>query len=605
MSVQVDDGAHRRVGALFTPGAIGPVVIRNRTVMPPITTRYADDEGFVTDDLIAYYSARGRGGAGLIVVEMASPEPVGRHRRRELSIYDDRFVPGLTRLASEIKAAGARVSIQLGHGGGHTREDICGEHPIAPSAIPHWVMETTGQTIVPREMSKARIDETIEAFVEAARRAQTCGFDMVELHAAHGYLISQFLCPAENLRADEYGGSLENRARFGLEVIRRIRSRVPGLPIVFRANVDDHFPGGLAPVEGVEVCRLAAAAGADAIHVTAGHYRSRPSAAVMIPPMAYAEGVFLDHAAKVRRVVDVPVIAVGRLGNPDVATGALDSAAADFVALGRPLLADPEWVSKVEAGRAVRRCLACNTCVDEMRGGARLGCLVNPSAGRERFHDPEGMPVGERIAVVGAGPAGLSYAALVAGRNRVTVFEQSDRAGGAFRYAGRAPLFQDVEADAASLDVFVDELERACRERGVEFHYDVDVTGRPGLLDPFSRIVIATGAAYRYGLGPVARWLLNSGWARRRPLSRLFRNPRLRNWFYYRARRPSETARLIKNGAGGSVSIIGDAARPGKGGEAIAAAFSLAFGTADDPGAPPAPPGHPSTKRRIMSASSR
>src|SRR6202041_2939415 len=188
--------------------------------MPPMTTRTADAEGFVTDDSVAYYMARVQGGVGLITVEMASPEKCGRHRRHEVGIYDDRFLPGLTRLVGEIHRGGAKASIQLGHAGGHTRADICGETPIAPSAIPHPVYEITNATILPEAMSIARIAETIAAFAAAAARAKAAGFDCVEIHAAHGYLISQFHTPFENLRTDEFGGSLVNRARFGLNVLR-------------------------------------------------------------------------------------------------------------------------------------------------------------------------------------------------------------------------------------------------------------------------------------------------------------------------------------------------------------------------------------------------
>src|SRR2546421_8525234 len=168
-----------RLNVLLPPARIGGVEIKTRIVMPPMTTRTADDDGYVTDDTIAYYAARAQGGVGLITAEMASPERAGRHRRRELGIYDDRFLPGLTRLVDAIHRGGAKASIQLGHGGGHTRRDICGETPIAPSAIPHPVYETTFEIIVPQEMTLARIQETIAAFVAAARRAQAAGCGLV------------------------------------------------------------------------------------------------------------------------------------------------------------------------------------------------------------------------------------------------------------------------------------------------------------------------------------------------------------------------------------------------------------------------------------------
>src|SRR5499427_2687019 len=211
---------------LLTPGRIGSVEIKNRIVMAPMTTRLADDDGFVTEHAVNYYMARVRGSVGLVTVEMASPTRAGRHRRRELGIYDDRFLRGLTLLTAAIRAGGAKASIQLGHGGGHTRLDICGETPLAPSAIPHPVFEITDETIVPKEMSVQDIESTVAGFATAAARAEEAGFDCVEIHAAHGYLISQFVTPFENRRTDAYGGSLENRVRFGLEVLRAVKAAV-------------------------------------------------------------------------------------------------------------------------------------------------------------------------------------------------------------------------------------------------------------------------------------------------------------------------------------------------------------------------------------------
>jgi 2,4-dienoyl-CoA reductase-like NADH-dependent reductase (Old Yellow Enzyme family) len=213
---------------------------------------------------------------GLITVEMGSPERVGRHRFRELGVYDDRFLPGLQRLANTLHDAGALVSVQLGHGGSRARRAVSDETPIAPSRIPTSVYEIEPETVVPSEMSADRIEQTTLAFVEAARRAGRAGFDLVELHGAHGYLISQFLSPAENTRTDEYGGPLENRARFGLDILRRIKREVPGLPVVFKLGVEDFFPGGLTFEQGRRVARWTQEAGVDALSITAGHYRSLP-----------------------------------------------------------------------------------------------------------------------------------------------------------------------------------------------------------------------------------------------------------------------------------------------------------------------------------------
>ena len=572
----------RPLPRLLTLGRIGGVEIRNRVVMPSMTTRAADAEGYVTEDSVAYYCERAEGGTGLITVEMASPEKAGRHRNFELGIYDDKFIPGLSKLVKALHARGAKVSIQLGHGGGHTRSDINGgEPPVAPSAIPHVVQEGTTETIIPEAMSRERIERAIEAFAQAAVRAQRAGFDMVEIHAAHGYLISQFLCPVENLRQDEFGGSLENRARLGIEIVKRIKLRAPGFPVIFRLNGDDFLPGGMTSDESRQVAIWAAEAGVDAIHVAGGHYRSVPSAAVMIPPMAMPDAAFLQFAAAIKPHVAVPVIAVGRLGDPEIAIRAVEDGTVDFVALGRPLLADPAWVDKVRHGHPVRMCIACNTCVDGMRMGERLHCLVNPVTGRERLFGepsqrPKRLPKGLKVAVVGAGPAGLSYASLVAEHNTVTVFEKEAVAGGAFRLAGLAPKFQGVEADPMPLLRFIDRLERRCREAGAAFVFGCDISTEIGRLREFDLIVLATGAQYRPGLGFIPA-LLRAGVAKLPGLRWLATDDALRDWFYYRAR-VSRVEKLQRQLAGKKVVVIGDALKPGKSVAAIRTAFEAAFG---------------------------
>jgi 2,4-dienoyl-CoA reductase-like NADH-dependent reductase (Old Yellow Enzyme family) len=565
------------VDGLFSSIVVGGVEIPNRIVMPPMTTRLADDEGHVTDALLAYYRARALGGVGLITVEMGSPERAGRHRFRELGVYDDRFLPGLERLTTILHGAGARVSVQLGHGGSRARSAVSGETPIAPSSIPTPVYEVEPETVVPSEMSKAHIEQTTQAFIEAARRAGRAGFDLVELHGAHGYLIAQFLSPAENTRTDEYGGPLENRARFGLDILRCIKREVPDLPVVFRLGVEDFFPGGLTFEEGLRVARWAQEAGVDALSITAGHYRSLPGAERMIPPMAYPEGTFLDFGARVKVEVDVPVIGVGRLGNPTMARTAVDSGNVDMVALGRTLIADPNWARKVRSGAAVRRSLSCNHCVNSMRSGARISCVVNPIAGHELDFADSRPPEGERICVVGAGPAGLSYASLVADRNNVTVIERAPVPGGAFRYTGKAPLFGEVEAVEGSFEAYVAGLEEACRERSVEFRYGLDVTSEPQVLAPYDRVVFATGARYRYRLGRMVPRLLDLGLGKSRLGLRLLSSPRVREWLYYGARRGTGPDVRQLAHPDQKVTIIGDAARAGKARDAVDGAFRAAL----------------------------
>jgi 2,4-dienoyl-CoA reductase-like NADH-dependent reductase (Old Yellow Enzyme family) len=508
---------------------------------------------------------------------MASPEKAGRHRRRELGIYKDEFIPGLTRLVSEIHRGGAKASIQLGHGGGHTRIDICGEQPVAPSAVPHPVYEVTLETIVPEAMSRERIARTTANYVEAAQRAQQAGFDCVEIHAAHGYLISQFHAPFENRRTDEYGGSLENRARFGLDVLRAVKSAVPTLGVIYRLSVEDFFDGGLTYGEGRVIAIWAAQAGADALHVTAGHYRSKPTAHRMIPPMTEPDAPFLNFAADVKKAIKVPVIAVGRLGDPALAAHAVTSGKADFVALGRTLVADPQWVEKLRRGDPIRRCLACNTCIDGMRGGAGISCVVNSAAGRELTYAKTSPPIGERIAVIGAGPAGLTYASLVAEGNLVTLFEKEAVPGGAFRHAGKAPMFQEVGANPASFERYVRDMVAACQKKGVAFHFGTDVSRSRNLLAPFHRIVVATGAAYPAGLGSLAMNLLDRGAGHWPGVSRLMTNAKVRDWFYYRARRATGDDFVWLARPGQTVTVIGDAAQPGKSKEAIASAFDAAL----------------------------
>ena len=567
------------MASLFDPIAIRGMEIPNRIVMPPMTTRLAAPDGSVTPELIQYFVARAEGGAGLITVEMCSPHPAGRHRARELGISDDRFVAGLRELTSRLRAAGSRVAVQIGHAGGHTRQDVTGHPPVAPSAVAHVVQEVDTRRVVPEELTREGIRALVHAFAEAAARAKSAGFDAVELHGAHGYLIAQFLSPLDNHRGDEYGGHLRNRARFALEVVEACRTRVGDFPLVFRFSADEYAPGGFVVEEARELACWLVEAGVDVLHVSAGCYRSLPSGAVMIPPMAYPGGVFLHLARAIKAVVRVPIIAVGRLHDPELAAMAVREGHADMVALGRQLIADPEWPRKVREGRTdeIRPCIACNTCVDSMREGEHITCLVNPWAGREGQRRTSGVDRPRRVLVVGGGPAGMEAARLMADRgHRVLLVERRPELGGQLRLAVRAPLFQNVETNPPVVLRFVEFLARQLERAGVDVRLGETVTG--GLIDALNpeTVVLATGASYRVPLRWVLPPLLESRWGRSRAVKALLETPWVRRLLFSVMRKRNDRLDRHLRRSGVRVQRIGDCNRPRKTVEAMRDAAELA-----------------------------
>jgi 2,4-dienoyl-CoA reductase-like NADH-dependent reductase (Old Yellow Enzyme family) len=568
------------VTTLFEPIRIRGVEIPNRIVMPAMTTRLAAADGRVTPELIDYYLARAEGGVGLITVEMGSPHPAGRHRAREIGLHDDGFVPGLRELTSRLRAAGARAAVQIGHAGGHTREDVTGHPPVAPSALPHAVQEVNTRIVVPRELTPGAIGEIVRSFAEAAERMKRAGFDLVEIHGAHGYLIAQFLSPLDNRRRDGYGGSLRHRARFALEVVEACRERVGELPIIFRLSADEYAPGGLGVDEAKELARWLVAAGVDALHVSAGCYRSRPSAAVMTPPMTYPEGVFVHLAEAIKAVVAVPVIAVGRLHDPALAARVLARRQAEMVALGRQLIADPCWPRKVREGRwdEVRPCISCNTCVDTMRDGSAISCLVNPLAGRERRYRPAQAERSKRVLIAGGGPAGMEAASVLARRgHEVMLVEREDRLGGQLRLAADAPLFQNVETRAPVVLMFVEFLERQLARVGVQVRLGQAVSADLVQAWKPDVVVLATGASYRAPFGWLVPRLLASRWARSPAFLALLRRPAIKRLLFHGIRKPNDGLARLLAGVAADVRRIGDCERLGTTPEAMLAAAEIAY----------------------------
>lgn len=422
---------------LFQPVNIGKMELKNRLVVPPMGSGFSAPDGTVTDRLIEYHEARARGGFGLIIVEVTAIDPLGRGFPFELGIWDDKFMPGLRRMVDRIHAAGAKVAVQLHHAGRSTFSSVLGgQQPVAPSPIPDPIIRE-----VPREMAVEEVRSLVEAYAQGARRAKDSGFDAVELHGAHGYLIAQFMSAYANKRTDEYGGDLEGFLRFPLEILQRVRELVgPDYPILFRISGDEVVAEGRTLDESVLAAKRLVGAGVDALHVSVGVFES--SHLTSAPP-AMEPGFNAAAAATVKQNVSVPVIAVGRVIDPTVAEDIISSGKADLVAIGRASLADPEFAVKAAEGRDedIVKCLSCNEgCIDALMSKPPISCTQNPALGREAEYASRRAAKVKEVLVAGGGPAGLEAARTAAlWGHRVTLYEKRDSLGGQALLAAMPP----------------------------------------------------------------------------------------------------------------------------------------------------------------------
>jgi len=366
--------------ALFQPIHIVHLELKNRLVVPAIGTLFWVPGGYVSDRLIEYLEARARGGFGLIIVEGTVVDSSGKGGPRQCGIWDESHITGFRRLVERIHSAGPRVALQLMHAGRNTRPDVIdGRQPVAPSAIPDPVIR-----YVPRELTREEIQRLVESFAQAARRSCEAGFDAVEIHGGHGYLVAQFMSGYANKRTDEYGGNLEGFLRFPVEILRRTKELVgPEYPIIFRISADEAVPEGRTLDGSVAISRRLAAEGVHALHASIGVYES--SYLTMAPP-AMEQGFNVTAASVIKSAVSVPVIAVGRINDPRIAERIILSGKADMVAIGRQSLADPEWPIKVAENRidTIVKCLSCNEgCLSSGWKTRPICCVQNPALGRE------------------------------------------------------------------------------------------------------------------------------------------------------------------------------------------------------------------------------
>lgn len=471
--------------ALFSPIQIGAMQLPNRIVMSPMTTDYGTFEQEPSDRLMAYLEARAAGGVGLITLEVCSVALEHRYQMHSLSLSEDRFVEQHRKIVDMAHSYGVKIQPQITHPGPESLAPfIEGKPGIGPS-----VCVNPGGMQACRPLELDEIPAVIEQYAAAAVRAKEAGYDGMELHAAHAYmLLGSFLSPLRNGRSDDYGGrSLRVRSRMLLETLARVRAAVgPDFPITVSLSGYERFPGGRAVNESQRLAQMLVETGADAFRVSGGTTDKLVTS--MIMSSDFPDGLNVSQAEAIKQVVDVPVMVVGRIHTPEHAERIIADGQADLVGMGRPFLADPEWPNKARAGRAtdIRRCISCENCIDTMIQFQNLNCAVNAATGREETNLLSPAAQRKKVVVIGAGPAGMEAARVADLRGHdVTLLERQGRLGGAMLLAST------VHSDN---EIFFSWLTQQIRDSGVDLRLSQEAS--PEVLRSLNpdAIVVATGA---------------------------------------------------------------------------------------------------------------
>ncbi len=451
---------------LLEPGYIKNLKIKNRVSMAPMEKQWGDRLGNVTQFYIDYMVERAKNDVGMITMESTFIDPVGRGNIYQLGLWDDSNIPSHRRLTDALHKYGTVAVTELQHAGRNAATYKTGFQPVAPSPIP---CEISGG-YMPRELSLDDIKEFIAKYAAAARRAKEAGYDMVTLHGAHGYILNSFLSPFSNKRTDEYGGSTENRWRFGTEVYQAIRAVLgDDFPMGYRVTADEFVDGGLTLKDTSAFMKRLEELGLDYVDVSSGIYES---AQMIIHTMDFPLGGLLPYAAGMKEVLDIPVIATGRINDMNFAEQILERNEADYVHMVRALHADPEILIKSQKGELddICMCMACNKCIDLMFGDQRVRCTVNPAAGRERAMALKPAEKKKTVMVVGGGLAGMEAARIAALRGHaVSLYEKEDELGGAVRWASKGK-FREEWWQTARYRI------HSVNASGVEVHLGKEVT---------------------------------------------------------------------------------------------------------------------------------
>jgi 2,4-dienoyl-CoA reductase (NADPH2) len=424
------------LNSLFSPIKIGSVELKNRIVMAPMTVDYAEQDETPSARQLAYYSERAAGGVGMICLEVCSVDPDHRYQQHSLGLHSDYQIEGHKKLVGVIHEHGVKAFPQISHPGPESLAPFFKQlQPMGPSVVR---TETTKQLC--REMDLAEIEAVVEMYGEGARRARDAGYDGIELHAAHNYMmLGSFLSPLRNFRTDEYaGGKFEGRAKLLLDVLARIRSKVgDDFPITMRISGFERESGGREVNDTQRLAPLLVAAGVDCFHVSGGVGDSNITQIITGPE--FDAGYNVPAATAIKQVVDVPVLVVGQNMDPAAADAIVREGRADLVAMGRALLADPQLPNKARAGRLreINRCNLCQGCIDTMTADFNgAGCSLNPRVGKEGEFPLAPAELSKKVIVVGGGPGGMAAAMYACERGHdVTLIEREQVLGGVFRWA--------------------------------------------------------------------------------------------------------------------------------------------------------------------------
>lgn len=471
--------------SLFKPVKINKMELENRLIVSPMVTCFAKEDGKVTEQYVEYVREKAKGGWGMIINEAHAAIESGKAFDKFFGLYSDDQIEGQKELVAAAHEQGVKIAVQLVHAG---RQSL---YTGAPLVAPSPIADPTSP-VTPNELTLEEIREIIESFGDAALRAKKAGYDAVEIHGAHGYLIQEFTSQYSNKRTDEYGGDLSGRAKFSLDIIRNIRSKVgDDYPLIYRMSTDEYLPNGegLKLPDSLALATMYEEAGIDALHSSIGNYTTIH---YMLPPAAVMHGESQDLSEELKKVVSIPIINVGRYNDPYIANAAIKAGRCDMVTMGRQSLADPFFPAKVKAGKVkdIRHCIGCQIgCVENLYKCSPIHCTVNPRVGYEYQFPAKQKEGGKKVVVIGGGVGGMQAAITAAEQGHdVSLYEKEDKLGGQWNLAAMPPYKQEL---ATLVTYQKGQLEK----NHVKIHLNSELTAEDILALKPDHVVLATGAS--------------------------------------------------------------------------------------------------------------